>query len=295
MKSKNEKRPARPGRTPAHSGRGSVKGAPWRSGYRLRQGVSAGRALAIPVLLLFQLLGFSQDAGALGGVSNSKVTVLSADTVPKGHIELEPYFSAEFADDRDNTRRYGGGLRITPGITDFLEAGVSMNFFNVEDSDLIRAENDFGHIDSGLKLRFIDEGAGNPFSLAYVAGVTFPADKGAEWVVEPAGLVLTKNFTDRFSLDADFVVGIIEGGSWSLAANMGLGYYLAPWLQAVVEGAYAYEGVDGDGDVSIVNVTGGFTADVAEWLTVIVGVTPDVYVRNEDRLVVLTAAFTFAF
>jgi hypothetical protein len=261
-------------------------------GYRR---VSAGRALAIPLLLLMQLLGFAPEAEALGGVSNSKIIVLSADTVAKGHIELEPYFSAEFADDRDNTKRYGGGLRITPGITDFLEAGVSLNFFNVEDSDLIRAENDFGHIDSGFKLRFMDEEKGNPFSLAYVAGVTFPVDKGAEWVVEPAGLVLTRNFTDRFSLDTDFVVGIIEGGSLSLVTNAGLGYYVTPWLQAVVEGAYAFESVDGGGDVSIINVTGGFTANAAEWLTVIVGVTPDIYVKNEDRLVVLTAAFTFAF
>ncbi|HML94669.1 MAG TPA: hypothetical protein PKC29_04475 [Thermodesulfobacteriota bacterium] len=271
-------------------------GRPWRvPGAGGSRCVSAGRALAVPALLLMQLLGFAPEAEALGGVSNSKVTVLSADTVPRGVVELEPYFSAEFADDRDNTRKYGGGLRITPGITDFLEAGVSINFFNVEDSDLIRAENDFGHIDSGLKLRLIDEGAGSPFSLAYVAGVTFPVDKGAEWVVEPAGLVLTKNFTDRFSLDADLVVGLIEGGSWSLAANTGLGYYVTPWLQAVVEGAYAFEGADGGGDVSIINVTGGFTANAAEWLTVIVGVTPDIYVKNDDRLVVLTAAFTFAF
>ncbi len=294
MKSKNEKRPAWPGRAPAHSGRG-MKGAPWRSGYRLWEGVSAGRALAIPMLVLFQLLGFMAEAEAVGGISNSKVNVLSADTVARNHIELEPYFSAEFLDDRDDTFHFGGGLRITPGFLDYLEAGVNINYLNVEDSDLIETRHDFGDVEAGMKLRLVNEADGNPFSLAYVAGVTFPTGNGSEWVVEPAGLVLTKNFTDRFSLDSDFVVGLVEGGSWSLVTNTGLGYYVTPWLQAVVEGAYAFEGVDGGGDVSIISVTGGFTADVAEWLTVIVGVTPDVYVKNEDRMVVLTAAFTFAF
>jgi hypothetical protein len=256
---------------------------------------SAGKVIATPVLLLFQLLILAADAEALGGVSNSKITVLSADTVPKGHIELEPYFSAEFTDDRDNTKRYGGGIRITPGVLDYLEAGVSINFFDVEDSDLIRAENDFGHIDSGFKLRFVDEEAGNPFSLAYVAGVTFPTGDGGEWVVEPAGLVLTKNFTDRFSFDTDFVVGIVEGDSLSLVTNTGLGYYVTPWFQAVIEGTYAFESVGGGGDISIINVTGGFTADAFDWLCIIIGVTPDIYVKNEDRITVLTAAFTFSF
>lgn len=271
-------------------------GGPWcvpgRYGPRC---VSAGRALAIPVLLFFQLIIFSPDSEAVGGVSNSKVNVLSADTVEKGRMELEPYFSAEFAGDRDNTKRYGGGLRITPGITDFLEAGVGINYLDVEDSELIQAENDFGDIEAGFKLRLVNEADGSPFSLAYVAGITFPTGRGSEWVVEPAGLVLTKNFTDRFSLDSDFVVGLAQGGSWSLVTNTGLGYYVTRWLQAVVEGAYAFEGADGGGDVSIINVTGGFTADAAEWLTVIIGATPDIYVKNEDRMVVLTAAFTFSF
>jgi hypothetical protein len=146
-----------------------------------------------------------------------------------------------------------------------------------------------------MKLRFIDEGEGSPFSLAYVAGVIFPVGDGSEWVVEPAGLVLTKNFTDRFSLDSDFAVGLVEGGTWSMVTNTGLGYYVTPWFQAIVEGAYAFESVSGGGDVSIINVTGGFTTDVAKWLTVIVGVTQDLYVKNEDRMLVLTAAFTFTF
>ena len=75
----------------------------------------------------------------------------------------------------------------------------------------------------------------------------------------------------------------------------GFGYFLTPWLQAVAEGAYAFEDPDDGAGISIINVTGGFTATAAEWLTLIVGVTPDVYTKNADRLVVITAAFTFFF
>ena len=153
MKSKNEKRPAGPGWASAWSGRGRMKGAPWRSGYSLWEGVSAGRVLVVPAFLFFQLLGFAFEAEAVGGISNSKVNVLSADTVARNHIELEPYFSAEFLDDRDDTFRFGGGLRVTPGLLDYLEAGVSINYLDVEDSDLIETRHDFGDVEAGEKLK----------------------------------------------------------------------------------------------------------------------------------------------
>jgi hypothetical protein len=231
----------------------------------------------------------------VGGISNSKVIVPSADTVPAKHVEVEPFFSLEFEDDGNDTVRFGGGLRVTPGLLENLEAGVSINYLNVEDSELIRTESDFGDIEAGVKFRFLDEGKGVPFSLAYQGGVTFPVGDGALWVVEPGGLILTKNFTDEFSMDADFVFGIIEHGSWSFVTDIGFGYFLTPWLQAVAEGAYAYEDPDEGAGISVINVTGGFTATAAEWLTVIVGVTPDVYTKNADRLVVISAAFTFFF
>ncbi|MEW6144174.1 MAG: hypothetical protein AB1598_04045 [Thermodesulfobacteriota bacterium] len=262
---------------------------------RRRAGSVYKRGFVIPVLLALHFLAPANEASAVGGISNSKVIVPSTDTVPAIHVEVEPFFSLEFEDDGNHTVRFGGGLRVTPGLFENLEAGVNINYLNVEDSGLIRAESDFGDIEAGVKFRFLDEGKGIPFSLAYQGGVTFPLGDGALWVVEPGGLILTKNFTDKFSMDADFVFGIIEHGSWSFVTDVGFGYFLTPWLQAVAEGAYAYEDPDEGAGISVVNITGGFTATAAEWLTVIVGVTPDVYTKNADKLVVVSAAFTFFF
>lgn len=253
------------------------------------------RGLFIPMLMFLHFLSLASEASAVGGLSNSKINVLSADTVPQKHVEVEPFFSLEFEDDGNDTVRFGGGLRVTPGLLDNLEAGVNINYLNVEDSDLIHTESDFGDIEAGVKFRFLDEEKGMPFSLAYQGGVTFPVGDGSLWVFEPGGLILTKNFTDKFSMDYDFVFGIIEHSSWSFVTDIGFGYFFTPWLQAVAEGAYAYEGPDDGAGISIINVTGGFTATAAEWLTVIVGVTPDVYAKNADRLVVISAAFTFFF
>ncbi|HVY54696.1 MAG TPA: hypothetical protein VHC46_02975, partial [Thermodesulfobacteriota bacterium] len=216
-------------------------------------------------------------------------------TVPKGHVEAEPFFSLEFIDDGNDTVRFGGGFRLTPGLMENLEAGVNINYLDFEDSGLISAESNFGDIETGFKLRLADQGAGLPFSLAYQAGVTIPVGKNAEWIVEPGGLILTKEFTEELSLDADFVFGLIEHGSWSFTADAGLGYYVNSWLQPVIEAAYAYEDPEREPGISVLNVSAGFTADVSDWLTIVLGVTPDVYAENTEKEVVITSAFTFVF
>jgi hypothetical protein len=220
---------------------------------RRTAGVVYKRGFVIPVLVALHFLVPANEASAVGGISNSKVIVPSTDTVPQKHVEVEPFFSLEFEDDGNDTVRFGGGLRITPGLLENLEAGVNINYLNVEDSQLIRAESDFGDVEAGLKFRFLDEGNGIPFSLAYQGGVTIPVGDGALWVVEPGGLILTKNFTDKFSMDSDFVFGIIEHGSWSFVTDVGFGYFLTPWFQAVAEGAYAYEDPDGGAGISVIS------------------------------------------
>lgn len=253
------------------------------------------RGFVIPVLVALHFLAPADEASAVGGISNSKVIVPSADTVPAKHVEVEPFFSLEFEDDGNDTVRFGGGLRVTPGFLENLEAGVNINYLNVEDSELIRTESDFGDIEAGVKFRFLDEGKGVPFSLAYQGGVTFPVGDGALWVVEPGGLILTKNFTDKFSMDADFVFGIMEHGSWSFVTDIGFGYYLNSWLQPVLEAAFAYEAPDSGGSISVFNISAGFTADVSDWLIIVLGVTPDLYAENTERILLMTAAFTFFF
>lgn len=244
---------------------------------------------------LFILAQVSDTAHAVGGISNSKVIVPSAETVPKRMFEVEPFFVLEFADDRDNTTRFGGGVRLTLGVLENFEIGTNINYLDVEDSDLIQRSSDFGDIEAGLKLRIFDQGENMPFSIAYQGGLTIPTNDDSLWIVEPGGLILTKNFTDKLSMDTDFVFGIIEDEAWSFVSNVGFGYFVTPWLQPVIESAYAFESPEGEDNIQIVNITAGFTSPVTDWLTVIMGVTPDVYTKNTDEQVILTAAFTFLF
>lgn len=266
---------------------------------RLRLKLVPERFSQALIMLIVTALIFIAPAAdmalAVGGISNSKVIVPSAETVPKGKFEIEPFFGLEFVDDRDNTTRFGGGVRFTLGALHNLEIGANLNYLDVEDSDLIQRNSDFGDIETGIKFRFLDESENIPFSLAYQGGVTIPTNSDALWIIEPGGLVLTKDFTDEFSMDADFVFGIIEDDAWSFVSEAGFGYYVTPWLQPVVEAAYAFEDPEGEDNIQIVNITAGFTSPVTDWLTVIMGVTPDIYTKNTDEQVILSAAFTFLF
>jgi len=249
---------------------------------------------AMFVLVAFQLS--SMKVYAVGGISNSKVIVPSTETVPKKHVEFEPFFSFEFVDDRDNTFRLGGGARITFGVLENLEIGANVNYLNHENSDLIDTVNDFGDIEAGLKFRFLDQGGKYPFSLAYQGGVSIPTSgNDTPWFIELGGLILTKDFSDAFSMDTDFVFGIVEDDGWNFISNVGFGYYIVPWFQAVIEGAYAYEDIEGERSTQVVNITPGFTSPVTDWLTIIIGVTPDIYADNTEKEVVITTAFTFLF
>ncbi len=271
--------------------------SPWFA-YRTRVRELKFRLARIQAFLLAALIYFLLPAYgslAVGGISGTKLVVPGAAPLERGVVEAEPFFSLEFIDDGNDTVRFGGGFRLTAGLFEDFEAGVNINYLDVEDSGLIRSETNFGDIEAGLKLRFLDQENGNPFSLAYQGGVTFPVGEGAQWIVEPGGLILTKEFTDKFSMDADVVFGIIENDSWSIVTDAGFGYYLTPWLQPVIEAAYAYEDNDSGAGVSVINVTAGFTWDPSDWFSLALGVTPDLYAENTDRQVVVTSAFTFAF
>jgi hypothetical protein len=251
--------------------------------------------ILLPLAMFFYFFFSASEASAVGGISGSKLVVPETATVPKGHIEAEPFFSLEFVDDAGDTIRFGGGLRVTPGLLENLEAGVNINYLNIEDSGLIQSETNFGDIQAGAKFRLLDHENGHPFSLAYQGGVTFPVGEGALWIIEPGGLILTKNFTDKFSMDCDFVFGIIEHGSWSFVTDVGFGYYLNSWFQPVLEAAFAYEDPDSGESVWVLNLSAGFTADVSDWLIIVLGVTPDLYAQNTEKQVIVSSAFTFYF
>ncbi|MCI0453834.1 MAG: hypothetical protein L0Y68_02420 [Candidatus Dadabacteria bacterium] len=253
------------------------------------------KCILLGYLTAFYLVD-GEKAYAVGGISNSKVVVPSADTVEKGHFEIEPSFGLEFTDDRINTVRFEAVGRFTLGVLSNLEIGTSAGYLNIEDSELIETDRDFGDIEAGLKYRFLDEGKHLPFSLAYQGGITFPTSgEDAPWVFEFGGLILTKNFSEISSIDADFVFALIEDDAWSFVTEVGFGYFVVPWFQPVIEMAYAYENRDNEDGVSLLNITVGFTAPLTEWFTIIIGVTPDIYTKNVDNKVIISSAFTFLF
>lgn len=252
--------------------------------------------LPFKIVFFILLLSYRDDALAVGGISNTKVIVPSAQTVPKGHIEVEPSFGLVVVDDDNNLVRLDAGARFTLGVKDNLEMGVSAGYLSVADSDAIDTEANFGNVEAGMKFRFIDEGENFPFSLAYQGGLTFPtASNDDRWVFEPFGLILTDEFSDSFSMDADFVLALVEDESAGFVAEIGFGYYVNPWLQPVIEAGYSFEDPQGAEGISVFNVTAGFTAQVSDMLKIICGATPDLHTRNKDRELLITAAFEFFF
>ena len=89
------------------------------------------RLLVLPLAVFVHFFAVTSETLAVGGISGSKLVVPETGTVPKGHIEAEPFFSLEFINDGDDTVRVGGGLRVTPGLLENLEAGVNLNYLKL--------------------------------------------------------------------------------------------------------------------------------------------------------------------
>jgi len=240
------------------------------------------------------------EAFPVGGISNTKVIVPSAETIPKGHFEAEPGFELAFDRDGDGSTSFESSLRYTLGFSERFEAGVTVTYLTIKDTDSTDADGSFGDTAAGLKFRFMDEGRGSPFSLAYQGGITFPTNgEDDTWEFEFAGLVLTKDFSEKLSLDADAVISVIDGDeqpdAFKFVAEAGVGYFVTPWFQPVLELGYSLENPEDGSSVSIITLTGGFTAPVSEMLTIIIGISPDLYADNSDKGVAISAVFTFFF
>lgn len=242
------------------------------------------------------LLISPSKSNAVGGISNSKIIVPSTDTVPQKRIEIEPFFSFSRTDDAVDTQNFGFGSRFTLGVLNNLEAGLNLNYLAIEVSDDSDARYDFGNIETGLKYRLFDQDDSVPFSLAYQGGVTIPTGGDDElWVFEPLGLILTKNYTDKLSSDLDFVLSFDEDDAFGIISNFGLGYFVSEKFQPVIEASYSYESPDSADNIHIINSTAGFTAPLNETLTIILGLTYDIYTENTNDELAVTAAFTFLF
>ena len=248
--------------------------------------------LLLFVLVFCNLSGESVVA-QVGGVSNSKVVVLSAETVPSANFEFEPFFSASFTDDSVDSKNYEAGFRFTKGILDNLEAGFNVIFLTIEDADSESADYNFGDIPLGLKYRFYES---DMFQLAYQGGLVIPTSSDdTNWVFQPAGLVFTKNFTDKFSIDLDGLLSFDEDETVFISSNLGAGYFVLDNFQPVLELNYQYENPDNGSSINILSITGGFTALLTDYATLIVGFTKDVVSDNTDDSLSLSAALTLFF
>ena len=78
-------------------------------------------------------------------------------------------------------------------------------------------------------------------------------------------------------------------------SNHGAGYYITEWLQPVAEIAYIYENIDNSRNAHVLSVTGGFTADVTDYATLIVGVSKDIVSEDTEDTLVITTALTLIF
>lgn len=247
-------------------------------------------------VLFLSFFSVTDKAIAVGGISNSKVIVPNTETVPLRRFEIEPFFGLVFVDDDNNTVGFEAGGRFTLGALENLELGANIGYLSVENTNVISAEAVLGNIEAGMKYRFFDQGDDFPFSLAYEGGITFPTSSSDElWVFEPVGFIFTRNFGECFSVDADIVLALIGDQGFGVTSEVGFGYFVRSWLQPVIEAAYSLEDLEGDERISVMNITAGFTAPVTEMITIILGVTPDVYTKNTDNKILVSLAFTFLF
>jgi len=240
----------------------------------------------------------TSEAFAVGGISNSKVIVPSTDTVPKSRIEIEPFANFLFADDENNTKTYDLGMRVTYGLLDNVEVGASFFFVTFDDDDIINTDSNFGNIEPGLKWRIFDQEdySLTSFSIAYEGGITIPTSGDDEkWAFEPLGLIITKNINEQLSIDNDVVLRIVEDEIWGIISNHGIGYYITEWLQPVVEMGYIYNNIDNQRNEHVLNVTGGFTANLTDYATLIIGVTKDIVSEDTEDTLVITTALTLLF
>lgn len=270
--------------------------------YRSREMMIMRFVSYIPGLVLAAVLGVCapDEAPAVGGLSNSKVNVTSAETVPRGHLEVEPAFNLTFVTDGRDTRALEAGARFTLGITDVLEAGLTLTYLTVSDDDSMSADADFGDTQVGMKLRFIDQGRGSPFSLAYEGGLTIPTGGDDNtWTFEPAALVLTRDFTERLSLDIDSGISLIAGDrepdAFGFQIEAGVGYFVTGKLQPVVELAYELINPEGSATTNIITLTAGFTAPLTERVVLTVGVLTDLYAGSAEEEVTFTSALAYLF
>ena len=255
-----------------------------------------------PTAVLLALI--SVASAQVGGVSNSKILVLSAETVPSRIVEFEPAFAVA-----RTTREFGGdgermslggtqvesslGFRITAGLLETLEAGVTV-------------PSGMDEVALGGKLRVLSS---ERLALALLGGFTFTTGTVFDSTSAPledrfhlatVGAVGTYGFSERLSLDLDGAVGFAfsredPDPDRTISFNAGAGYMATDRLQGIVElGGMVTQLPDDEPAQWTLGVTPGFTYQASGKTLVIAGVTLDLAGRNAPVTTTSALAITFA-
>ena len=202
-------------------------------------------------------------AYAIGGISNTKVTVLSADTVALGAFEFEPGLQVSYPVN-GSPRSADAGYRLTSGLNDALEAGLSYT-----------AGAAVSDIAYGLKWRCVEE---MHTKVALLVGINQSTSGTGSLASSTVGAVLTTG-DDHAALDMD---AIYEQSTGRWSGNVGYGIYVAPALQLIAEGNF---------DGQQLRLTPGLTWQAKDNVVVIAGLGMALSGSTDH---VMNMAFTFS-
>ncbi len=203
--------------------------------YNLRMPIKTLRLCALLLFTLLILKGTSYSQAA--GLSNSKVGVLSTDSVEQGQFEFEAAFGVQKSRDFVNLAgeetsldgdllSSGMGVRMTAGFDYGIEAGLS---FQV----------DISSVGGGIKWRFLS--IGNK-TLAFIGGVElitvsgFISSDSSQGGSYTGGIIFGYNSGKKMSFDADFSLTSYSSDGLgipdrSIVYDLGIGYMLTEALQ----------------------------------------------------------------
>ena len=259
------------------------------------------KTLQLCALFLFTLLilmgtSYSQVAG----LSNSKVEVLSTDSVEPGQFEFEAAFdvqkSREFVSQGGEKTSLDGvllssgmGMRMTAGFEYGIEAGLS---FPV----------DVSSVGGGIKWRFLSNGKK---SLAFIGGVELITESGfissdsSQGGSYTGGIIVGYNSGKKMSFDADFSLTSYTSDGLGipdrlLVYDLGIGYMLTEALQTVLEIAVSnssFTNSEYDNSKSI--LTSGYTFKINDAMLVVMGIQFDLKATNDYKGYTFLSGFTF--
>lgn len=246
-------------------------------------------------ILLLILLFADNLFGQIAGLSASKLGTLSADVVPAGTIEFEPFFAYSLStkvfdqngsrqnlfSSPDSTMRFSAsGFRFSYGVMKNLEWGVSVPL-------------DVSEIRFGTKYKIPLEGK---LKLAIIAGYStilgnqIYVRRSAVHETTPslnAGFVLSYYFSDKFSIDFDTQfqkhtqissTGHTEG----YYLNTDIGYYLLDKVNFIIGINYNYQFYEiHSRNSNILTLNTGIAIEKASNFILVLNAPFDILGRNE--------------